>query len=317
MELLLGVAAVNTLPGFGILLTVVGVAVSFHVFAYVQNDVLDLPVDRTQPLRAKDPLVTGLISARAAMILAVVQIPLAMFLTWLTDADVWAYVTLSICFLLMTVYNLYGKRSPIPMLTDAVQGASWGCLAIYGSLVAAGHITVLTSVAFFFGFGFIFLINGVHGGLRDLRNDQATGCRTTAIFFGAYPGDNVVISTVSLRVFAFFALAMHSGPATMALYSGAFEYDNLTQVMVSILWILNSMVSVWVLLLVTTPNIENRNQIISRHGIPLLLAPVIIFLPRLSISLVVTMLICYYLPILILDPPRLDGIRRIVGSAQR
>ncbi|NTU85807.1 MAG: hypothetical protein HGA45_41835, partial [Chloroflexales bacterium] len=43
-----------------------GVAAAFHAFAYIDNDICDLEVDRTQPLRAAYPLVRGAVSPRAA-----------------------------------------------------------------------------------------------------------------------------------------------------------------------------------------------------------------------------------------------------------
>jgi 4-hydroxybenzoate polyprenyltransferase len=84
----------------------------------------------------------------------------------------------------MTAYNLFGKRCALPMLSDAMQGLVWGTLAVYGAFVAAGYINALTLVAASFGFGFLFLVNGVHGGLRDLENDVAIGCTTTVSFAG-------------------------------------------------------------------------------------------------------------------------------------
>jgi hypothetical protein len=43
------------------------------------------------------------------------------------------------------------------------------------------------------------LVNGVHGGLRDLPNDLAHGSHTTAIQFGARPAGSGVLVPASLR----------------------------------------------------------------------------------------------------------------------
>ena len=56
--LLTGVGSVTTTstpPSTGTLALVVAVGLAFHVFAYVLNDVVDLPIDRTEPRRATSP----------------------------------------------------------------------------------------------------------------------------------------------------------------------------------------------------------------------------------------------------------------------
>jgi 4-hydroxybenzoate polyprenyltransferase len=80
LPLLGGVSASSQLTAFRIAVVLV-VAGCFHIFAYVLNDVIDLPVDRTQSLRQRDPLVSGIISPRRALGIALVQIPLALALT--------------------------------------------------------------------------------------------------------------------------------------------------------------------------------------------------------------------------------------------
>lgn len=310
MLVLLGVAAMTPNPGWRTLLAVVLVAVSFHIFAYIQNDVLDLPIDRTQALRANDPLVSGLISPALAMSVALLQIPICFLITWEVGAGPWAYIALLSGFGFMTVYNMYGKRCPVPMLTDAVQGLGWGSLAIYGSLVAAGSVNSLSLVAAGFGFAFLFLINGVHGGLRDLGNDIAVRCSTTAIYFGAYvDAEGRAVSTPALRGFAFFALTVYIGPASIALLSGDFGYRGWVLVSVAVAWVGISIFSAIVLYSLTAPLIENRNLMIRYHGIPLLLSAIIIFLPRLFPVLIVTLLFCHLVPRFIFADPNRVRVR--------
>ena len=306
MLVLLGVAAVTSDPGWREISAVVVVAIAYHIFAYIQNDVLDLPIDRTQPLRANDPLVSGLIAPGSAMAIALLQIPIAFIVTWWIGGGVWAYVTLGVGFVFMTIYNLYGKRCPVPMITDAAQGIGWGSLAIYGSLVSAGHVNALSFVAANFGFAFLFLINGVHGGLRDLGNDLALGCSTTAIYFGAHlDNDGRVVCTGALRAFAFFALAVYFVPGSIALLNGDFAYQGLVFTAVAVTWFVILFFAIWVLYVLTQPIIENRNQIIRYHGTPVLLSAIILFLPRMYPALIVTMVLCHLAPRFIFaDPTR-------------
>jgi hypothetical protein len=59
------------------------------------------------------------------------------------------------------------------------------------------------------------MVNGVHGGLRDLANDQRCGARTTALWFGARAGaGNAVIAS---RALTLHALALQIGLAVCAL----------------------------------------------------------------------------------------------------
>ena len=306
---LLGVAAMTPNPGWQILLAVVLVAVAFHIFAYIQNDVLDLPIDRTQALRANGPLVSGLISPGAAMTIALLQIPITFLITWWLGAGPWAYVVVITGFVFMTIYNMYGKRCPLPMLTDSAQGIGWGSLAIYGSLVSAGDVNTLSFVAAGFGFAFLFLINGVHGGLRDLGNDLKLGCSTTAIYYGAFVDDeDRVVCTSALRRFAFFAFAVYIGPASIALIRGDFGYQGIALLMVVITWVSINMFSAIVLFKLTAPLIENRNMIIRYHGIPLLLSSVIVFLPLMFPVLFVTLVVCHLVPRFIFADPARVGM---------
>ena len=165
----------------------IGVAVAFHIFAYVFNDVVDLPVDRTEPRRAVFPLVRSTVQPWQALAFAWLQVPLGLALTaWLGGGEP-AFAALGAGFALMAVYDLWGKRAPFPPLTDAVQGLAWGALVAYGALAVSGHLTGLTMVVFAFVVVFIVMANGVHGSLRDLANDLKCGVRSTAIMMGARP----------------------------------------------------------------------------------------------------------------------------------
>ena len=87
----------------------------------------------------------------------------------------------------MAAYNLWGKRCPVPPLTDLVQGIAWGSLAIYAAYVLGAAPVPMTWMVAAYAVGYTLFMNGVHGGLRDLVNDVGRGARTTAIFLGARP----------------------------------------------------------------------------------------------------------------------------------
>ena len=86
----------------------------------------------------------------------------------------------------MAVYDVWGKRSAAPVLTDLVQGLSWAALLWWGALTV-GDPTPATTWLAAGTVAFILLANGVHGSLRDLANDARCGARSTALTFGARP----------------------------------------------------------------------------------------------------------------------------------
>ena len=190
---LVGAASVAAGPGMsritvartGALLLV---ALSFHVFAYVLNDVVDLWLDRSEPLRADSPLVQGAIGRGSLLALAWAQVPVAFGLAFVHRAHGAALAMLLISFVAMAVYDVYGKRCRWPLLTDAVQSAGWCALLGLGAWWHGPVWPPLTGWIAAYVFCCVMLVQGVHGGLRDLANDLRGGARTTAVWLGARPG---------------------------------------------------------------------------------------------------------------------------------
>jgi 4-hydroxybenzoate polyprenyltransferase len=200
-----------------------GVALCFHVYSYVLNDVIDLPIDRTQPRRWGHPLVRGAVRPWQALMIALVQPVLTIpFTIWLGGGGR-AHATLAAGFSLMAAYNLWGKRCLVPPVTDLLQGFAWGSLVVYGAQAIGGEPNGLTWMAGAYAAGFILFINGVHGGLRDLENDIASGARTTAVFFGARPSA-VAGAPFVPRAVAVFASSVLAG-LTVLIFSALLRND--------------------------------------------------------------------------------------------
>lgn len=203
-----------------------GVAAAFHAFAYVHNDVCDLDVDRTQPLRAQYPLVRGAVSPRAALALALACTPLAFALDQRIaardDAAVQPgldrRVALAAAFALMGAYNRWGKACPLPPLTDLIQAMGWAALLLYGAL-AQGGPTRLTAALAAYELLLIMMVNGVHGALRDLANDRARGVRTTAIWLGADARPDGGLSVPP--ALAGYALALQAALLALPIWTAA------------------------------------------------------------------------------------------------
>ncbi len=58
-------------PAFDMVMEALGVGLLAHVFIYVLNNVIDLPIDRTDPRRQTTPLVSGRIGADVAWALVI------------------------------------------------------------------------------------------------------------------------------------------------------------------------------------------------------------------------------------------------------
>jgi len=215
---LLGVASTGLPLSAETVLGMVAVAAAFHVFAYVTNDLVDLRIDRSEPLRRRDPLVRGDVRPQHALAIALVQLPICLGLTAAMAGDWRAYSALAAAVGGMTAYNLWGKRTAFPPLTDAIQALAWCCLALYGVCLAAGAISPLTWTLLAAVFVYVMMINGVHGALRDLDNDRRCDARTTAILLGArLGGDGGVIVPAALRNYAASLQAMLLSLAAAAL----------------------------------------------------------------------------------------------------
>lgn len=186
---LLGAASVTMHLSPAQVLALVAVAVMFHIFAYVLNDVVDLPLDRIDVWRTDYPLVRQSVQPERALLVALVQVPLVFVATAAMGASLAAHAALAAAVALMTVYDLWGKRCPVPLVTDAVQATAWCGLMLYGALSAGtpGSVTALLAAHLFV---YVMMINGIHGSVRDLASDWRGGARTTAIYLGARPREH-------------------------------------------------------------------------------------------------------------------------------
>ena len=176
--------AINRLTGFQ-LLGILGGAFAFHIYVSLLNDIIDLPLDRTNPARAAYPLVSGNISLRAALLITLVQIPVAAAVIYWQAGSLMAYFAMALALGMMTIYNIWGKRSPLPPAIDVIQGIGFSSLVLYGAALTGG-LTPLTWLTFALGIIWMVIIN-LLGGLHDLHSDLAFGVNTTPIYFGIRP----------------------------------------------------------------------------------------------------------------------------------
>lgn len=181
---LLGAASASPhLPG-RTALALLAIAICYHLFAYLLNDVVDLSIDRHEARRAISPLVRGTVRPGVALTVALAQVPLGLAIAGRTPGGTRAVVCLAVSFAFMAIYDLFGKRTRFPWATDVLQGLGWASLVLCGASVR-GPWQPLTWMLCGFVIVYIVMANGVHGALRDLENDARQGARSVAIVMGA------------------------------------------------------------------------------------------------------------------------------------
>jgi len=272
---LLGAATATRPLTAGSLPTLFVLAVSFHLYAYLLNDVVDLPIDMTDPRREGTPLVRGVVSPRTALTVALLQIPLMAGLVVLIDPKPGNAVVLVVLVGAVTIYDLWGKRCTVPPLTDLIQGVAWGSL---GWLAAEliGDVTVRTQVLAVYFLAFILLANGVHGSIRDLDNDRWHGARTTATWFGARvgPGGAVVLGGEYL-VYALVLQAVTVGLPFVSIVAGRIEKPGLAAV---VAMAGSNLISTVLLVRAAVARDRHRQLVLGAWHLILVLAPIFVLL---------------------------------------
>ncbi len=215
---LLGAASTSPQLPAGAALSLLAIATCYHIFAYLLNDVVDLPIDRHEPRRAISPLVRGTVRPGVAMAVALASVPLGLVIAGLTPGGHRAAASLAVSFALMAIYDLFGKRTRAPWVTDVVQGLAWATLLLCGATVR-GPWEPLTWMLFVFVTVYIVMANGVHGALRDLENDARQGARSVAIAMGArIDGDGRLVMPRSMTRYAW---ALHAALVVLAFVPAA------------------------------------------------------------------------------------------------
>jgi 4-hydroxybenzoate polyprenyltransferase len=297
--LLLGIASGARRVDPPVLLGLLGVGAAYHLFAYILNDLRDLPIDRTDPRRAVSPLVRGTVRPWQALVIALAQVPVAAALTAWLRGDVRSWAALAAAFCLMTAYNLWGKRAPFPPLTDVLQGLGWGGLALYGAAVA-GRWAALTGAVFGFVVVLIVMANGVHGSLRDLVNDRRHGVRSTALLMGARPDDSGRLQLPDrIRIYALTLQAILTGIVLAPLISNHVGYRAVVRLSTIAVVLALGAVALW--LLRAAASVEDVQTLRSVGTLQLtttLMLPIVLVAPAVDRSLLIIVVVGFATPLL-------------------
>jgi 4-hydroxybenzoate polyprenyltransferase len=305
---LLGAATVAPSLHAGAALRLLGVATAFHLFGYVLNDIVDLPIDRTHPLRQLYPLVTGTISLRAALMMVIAQVLLAIVLTLQLTLQPLAYVALSTAFGLIAIYDVYGKRSSYPVLMDLIQGLGCCALVLYGAYAAEVKPSQLTVVICTAVAVYTILINGVHGGLRDLANDLVHGVHTTPIFFGVRPTPTGLSIPRRFVAYALGLQVLLELLVVMPLFVGWLPYKPglLMATLATEVVLLGNSYVLLALAIVSLGRPKRLATIGTGHIALLLTMVLVLVLPMMGSALAITLLTAYLAPLLWAFAPHVD-----------
>ena len=295
---ILGLVSTGAPLSVSIGLSVLAVGVCFHLFGFLLNDVVDLPIDRTQPRRAADPLVRGTVQTSTVLAVAMMQIPLAFLVTWRSGASWVAYVAIAVAFAGMAVYDLAGKRCVVPMLTDLVLGLSGSALVVFGAAMSGTVSTASVLVGVYVALYFL-LFNGIHGGMRDLQNDVACGARTTGLFLGMRITDGRI--KVSTRAMVFCWALQIALIVVVGLLAVSVGYDGVTT---SVVLLMSAVVGIGngsLMHIALSPDHLRWEEAYRLHLATLVLAPVLALAPTMGALLSICVIVLFLLPMAMIE----------------
>jgi 4-hydroxybenzoate polyprenyltransferase len=195
-----------------------------HLAVYLANDVADRKIDGSDPRRVTFPMVTGALPVAVAAVISVGALVLSVvFDLLLFGVDPARMTALYVAYVALIGYDFGGKRCRWPVLTDLLQGLGGAAVVSYGA-EAVGGATAATWVTASYPVVYLMLVNGIHGGVRDVENDRRHGARTVAVLAGVRLGVTGVTIPNCLRRYAMAlqtVLVVLSGIPLLRLVRGA------------------------------------------------------------------------------------------------
>jgi 4-hydroxybenzoate polyprenyltransferase len=291
---LLGASSVSTALSTEQIVGLVAAAVAFHIYVSLLNDIADLPLDRSNPRRADYPLVRGAVLPSHALVLVLMQLPIAAALTMWLGGSASAYAAFALGIGLMTFYDLYGKRVPFPPLIDVLQGVGFAAMTLYGAAIV-GNPTRLTLFAFLLIVVWMVLTNLI-GGLRDLNTDLQFGAQTTPIFLGARAEGTQLHIPSRMALYAHAVLVILLGIELSALFYNDFGYAPATQAALIAAVGLVGVIALLLLHALFSAAIKGRSTVSPVMGLQLAcssLSVLLVFAPYVHISLLLVIAVIF------------------------
>lgn len=190
---------------------------AFHFFTSWQNDFADFEIDRTHPLRKVGVFIEGIWPKNLLIQLALIQIPILFAIALLSHSKIDAYLYMASALGFMSIYNFFGKKCKYPLITDIAQGIAWGSFSLFGASLFGNPINLISIFVALYFLLLMLIINGIHGGLKDLKNDQSHGAITACIFLGARVENGEVIIPKAVYV---YSILTHLAISALSLLVG-------------------------------------------------------------------------------------------------
>ncbi|MFE3845414.1 UbiA family prenyltransferase [Thermoplasmatota archaeon] len=175
---------VNLLPLF--LLLMIGVLKTIH--GSVMNDFFDIEVDRLSRDPNQRPLVSGDISKKTAIVIALLTIlfTFAIFFGYFyrnQPSFYYALFCIIIAAIVGNIYNKYGKRF---VGSDFLVGFAEGIFVLIGAYLVSpdGQLSIFTWVIFLLVFNQYLFMNMIIGGMKDADHDFLIKVKNVAIKTG-------------------------------------------------------------------------------------------------------------------------------------
>lgn len=261
--ILLGYYCGNAAEDFreALILGIVGLCA--HIFGFTFNDIVDYQVDQYSPVRQNSPLVNGSIPRRAAILIAVIPIPVSIFLYAKYASSSYGIPILIASILLSLIYNLGSKRGPIPrFLAEISLAGSIALLSISGALFPSPHLSAI-SYAVSLSIGVILLdINSIASGLKDLPSDIAAGGTSFITKIGARIDQSGVISLP--KIVSWYAVVIKILTIATLLWTGYLLKPGIIIIIITIFLTLYSLLHLR--LMFTTMTIMNLHKALPLLG---------------------------------------------------
>ncbi len=175
-----------------------------HFYGFCLNEYMDLPVDsRAKELKAK-PLVSGIIPQRHALYMALSFITLAFILSVSFFKTPESIALFALSAVLGGAYDVYSKKLPA---SDILLGIWVFVFCLYGSSTVDPDISGVGSLAYLVAAIFFLQLvfqTGVTGGLKDVKQDFASGAKTPPIWFGTRLRKGNIFIPSSFKGYALF-----------------------------------------------------------------------------------------------------------------
>jgi 4-hydroxybenzoate polyprenyltransferase len=292
------------LPELSTILTIIAVAWCFHMTYYGFNDFADYELDKVLGRKEDHPLVRGDISRRTALVITVLH-TIALFVIEVISGTTFQLILLlAIACGGVIIYDLFGKKNPVPPLTDAIESIGFVALSLYGA-TKAGNPSILSFIlAINIGI-FLNFVTGCFLGIVDLTGDLKGGARTTAIWLGVHPVKGSPLAHIprSLTIFGCLQILLLMLMNFLPLVRNDFGYLPMTRtIIMAIVMIISIVFCIHTIrFIISGPKWQKVPEDFDQDLLALysILILMVTYLPYVSFQWLLTLGICIIIPIAI------------------